>query len=253
MASAQPILESRGITKHFGGVVALNAIDLEIRAGELLALIGDNGAGKSTLVKILCGALQPDSGEILHRGEAVVFDGPLDARTRGIETVHQDLALVPALDVAANLYLGRERKYSLRLGPLSILNQREMARGAAERLRDLAISLPRVSGFRVDRLSGGQRQAIAIARAAAWATDVLFMDEPTAALGIEQSKAVLALARRLVERGSAVVLITHTLPYVMEVADRVVVLRQGRKVGDLPRAEATPEGLVSRIVGFDAA
>ena len=250
--STEPILEARGVSKHYGGVVALESIDLTIGRGELVALIGDNGAGKSTLVKVLCGAVRPDEGAILHRGTEVSFDRPLDARELGIETVHQDLALVPALDVAANLYLGRERVRRGRVGPFGILDRRAMARGAADRLRDLGISLPAAHGQRVDKLSGGQRQAIAIARAATWAKDVLFMDEPTAALGVEQSKNVLELARRLVDEGTAVVLITHTLPHVMEVADRVLVLRHGRKVGDLPRSEATPEGLVSLIVGFDA-
>jgi simple sugar transport system ATP-binding protein len=250
--SGETILETRGISKFYGGVVALDSVDLQIRQGELVALIGDNGAGKSTLVKLLCGAIRPDEGEIVHRGAEVSFDRPLDARLLGIETVHQDLALVPALDVAANLYLGRERVRRWAIGPLGLLDRRAMARDAEARLRDLGISLPAAHGQRVDRLSGGQRQAIAIARAATWASDVLFMDEPTAALGVEQSQNVLELARRLVERGTAVVLITHTLPHVMEVADRVVVLRHGRKVGDLPRSEATPEGLVSLIVGFDA-
>jgi ABC-type sugar transport system ATPase subunit len=247
-----PVLEARGLCKRYGSVLAAQSIDLEIRPGELLALIGDNGAGKSTLINMLNGARRPDEGEIYHRGENITFESPLEARLRGIETVYQDLALAPRLDVAGNLYLGRELVYKLGFLPknLSILNRRAMRRGAIERLRRLEITVADVSGP-LRHLSGGQRQAVAIARAAAWATDVLFMDEPTAALGVKQSHAVLTLARRLAEEGVAVVLITHTLPHVMEFADRVVVLRQGSKVADMPRAEATPEQLVSLIVGFD--
>jgi simple sugar transport system ATP-binding protein len=251
MGSAPVILEARNLSKHYGGVAAADSIDLEIRHGEVLALIGDNGAGKSTLVKMLCGAVRPDSGEILHRGANVVFRSPHDARMRGIETVYQDLALVPFLDVVANVYLGRELLYRLPIWSLSFLKRRAMAQGATERLRELQIDIPVVSGFPVANLSGGQRQAVAVVRAAAWATDVLFMDEPTAALGVRQSKAALRLARRLAETGVAVVLISHTLPYVMDFADRIVVLRHGRKVADLPRSEATPERLVALIVGFD--
>jgi ABC-type sugar transport system ATPase subunit len=253
--ASHPVLETRGLSKSFGAVVAVDSIDLEIYAGELLALIGDNGAGKSTLVKLLSGALRPDSGELILRGEKVSFSSPHEARMRGLETVYQDLALAQVLDVAGNLFLGRELVYRVPFLPrlLSPLNRRAMARRATERIQDLEIQLPAVSNHPVDRLSGGQRQAVAIARGAAWATEVLFMDEPTAALGGKQSTAVLTLARRLVTEGLAVVLITHTLPYVMEYADRIVVLRRGSKVADLPRAQATPEQLVSLIVGFDPA
>jgi simple sugar transport system ATP-binding protein len=244
-------LEAKGISKHYGGVKALEHVDLEIRKGELLALIGDNGAGKSTLVSILCGAARPSAGQLFHRGEPVEFDGPLDARLRGIEAVYQDLALAPFLDVASNLYLGRELVRKWPLGGLGMLNRRAMARETARRLDELGVSLPSVAGTPVRRLSGGQRQAVAVARAAAWASDVLFLDEPTASLGVQQSEAVLELCRRLVRREAAVVLITHTLPYVMDCADRIVVLRHGRKVADMPRSEATSEGLVSLIVGFD--
>jgi fructose transport system ATP-binding protein len=245
------VLEGKRLSKRYGGVVALDGVNLKIRAGELLGLIGDNGAGKSTLAGILCGAIKPDEGDILHRGERIEFNGPLDARIRGIETVYQDLALARVLDVTANLFLGRELVYPVPLGPLRFRRDRAMAREATARLLELEIVLPAVRGKAVERLSGGQRQAVAIARAAAWATDVLFMDEPTAALGVRQSAAVLNLARRLVERGTGVVLITHTLPYVMEFADRVVVLRHGRKVADLNKGQATAEGLVSLITGLD--
>lgn len=247
-----PLLEARRLTKRYGSVLAVESIDLDLFGGEVLALIGDNGAGKSTLVKLLSGALRPDEGEIRLRGEEVTFETPHEARLRGIETIHQDLAVDPALDVAGNVYLGRELVYSFLPRPIAILRRGAMARGARERLEDLEIDLPAVTGAPVASLSGGQRQAVAIARAAAWATDVLFMDEPTAHLGVNQSRATLRLARQMAERGLAIVLITHTLPHVMEYADRIVVLRHGRSVADLPRAAATPEQLVSLIVGFDS-
>jgi simple sugar transport system ATP-binding protein len=251
VTGSSPILEARQLSKRYGGVAALNSIDLEIRKGELLAVVGDNGAGKSTLLKVLCGATRPDDGEIFHRGERVVFKSPLDARRRGIETIYQDLALVPLLDVSANLYLGRELVYRVPIPGLSILKRRAMIRGAVKRLRELEINIPVVSRVPTANLSGGQRQAVAIARAAAWASDVLFMDEPTTALGVRQAEVVITLARRLANSGIAVVLITHSLPQVMELADRIVVLRHGRKVADFPRSEATPERLVALIVGFD--
>jgi fructose transport system ATP-binding protein len=250
--SGPSVLECRKLHKHFGGVVAVHEVDLQIRRGEFLAIIGDNGAGKSTLVKMLCGAIQPDGGEILYDGEPVSFTGPLDARLRGIETVHQDLALIPTMDVAQNLFLGREMVHHLRGVPLRILRRGSMIKKATDHLADLDVSVPAASGISVDRLSGGQRQGVAIARALTWASGVLIMDEPTAALGVKQSEAVLRLARRVSERGSAVILISHTLPYVLNFADRIVAMRHGRKVGDLPRSEATPEGLVSLIVGLEA-
>ena len=245
------LLEARKISKRYGPIVASDSIDLKIRAGELIALVGDNGAGKSTLVKTLSGALQPDSGEILLRGEPITFAGPHEARMKGIETVYQDLALARTLDVEGNLFLGREVRRSGLLGKLGVLNRRAMIRETDERLQKLKIDLPAVSGLPVARLSGGQRQAVAVARAAAWATEVLFMDEPTAALGVRQSQAVLELAKRIASRGTAVVLITHILPHVMEVADRVVVLRHGRNVADLSGRSVTPERLISLMVGFD--
>ncbi|HEX2196013.1 MAG TPA: ATP-binding cassette domain-containing protein [Actinomycetota bacterium] len=248
----ETLLEARGVSKNYGGVTALDRISLEIRGGEILALIGDNGAGKSTLTKVLCGAISHDDGEILHRGEPVSFSSPMDARSRGIETVYQDLALAPVLDVAANLFLGREIRKGAGFGPFKLLDNKAMAREAEDRLKELAISLPQVRGVPVRSLSGGQQQAVAVARAAAWATDVIFMDEPTAALGVRQSTAVLDLARRLAQRGTAVVLITHTLPQVMEYADRVVVLRHGKKVADLRVGDVTAEMLVSLITGLEA-
>lgn len=246
------ILECRKLYKHFGGVVAVNEVDLEVRRGELLAIIGDNGAGKSTLIKMLCGAIQPDAGEVIYEGEQMSFEGPLDARLRGIETVYQDLALIPTMDVAQNLFLGREIVTRPARLPIPFLKRRTMIKQTTDHLADLGVSVPAANGISVDRLSGGQRQGIAIARALTWASGVLIMDEPTAALGVKQSEAVLTLARRVADHGNAVILISHTLPYVMNFADRIVVLRHGQKVGDLPRSEATPEGLVALIVGLES-
>lgn len=251
MKANETILEAHQLSKRYGPVVAADSIDIQLHRGEIVALVGDNGAGKSTLVRMLSGETRPDSGEIVHRGRVVSFANPHDARARGIETVYQDLALAQNRDVAANLFLGREITYSGILRPISILNRRAMITRCSEHLRELGVVVPRVSGVPVGRLSGGQQQAIAVARAAAWARDVLFMDEPTAALGVQQSKAVLALARRVADRGVAVVLITHILPHVVEIADRVIVLRHGRQVADLPAAEVTSERLIALIVGFD--
>lgn len=251
-ATRLAVLETKGLTKYYGAVLAVDSVDLTLLGGEILALIGDNGAGKSTLVKLLSGAIQPDSGEISLRGETIVFGTPLEARIRGIETIHQDLAVDPALDVAGNVYLGREIVYPFLPRPIAVLRRRAMARAARERMKDLEIDLPAVTGTPVGKLSGGQRQAVAIARASAWATEVLFMDEPTAHLGVNQSRSTLTLARQMADHGLAVVLVTHNLPHVMEYADRIVVLRHGRKVADIPRSAATPERLVSLIVGFDA-
>jgi simple sugar transport system ATP-binding protein len=251
--SSEPILEGRGLSKHYGPVVALNNVDFAVYPGEVVALVGDNGAGKSTLVKILSGAVLPDSGTIFFSGERAAIHNPHDARARGIETVYQDLALVSARDTTANMFLGRELVYGGALRPLAIERRRAMVQFTEERLAELGIELPDVKGLPIDRLSGGQRQAVAVARATAWATKVLFMDEPTAALGVQQTEAVLELTRRVAAKGIGVVLITHIMPHVMEVADRLVVLRHGRKVADLPSAGVTTDDLVRLIVGFDPA
>ena len=246
-----PVFEGRGLSKHYGPVVALDNVDFAIHPGEVIALVGDNGAGKSTLVKILAGAVVPDEGEIYYSGERVSISNPHDARERGIETVYQDLALVPARDTAANMFLGRELQYGGALRPLCLLKRRAMVKFTEERLRDLGITIPSVTGVPVERLSGGQRQAVAVARASAWATNVLFMDEPTAALGVQQTAAVLELVKRVAAQNIGVVLITHIMPHVMDVADRLVVLRHGRVVADIPSEGVTTEELVRLIVGFD--
>jgi len=245
------VLEARGLTKRYGPIVAASALDFSIARGEVVALVGDNGAGKSTLVKMLSGVIRPDEGQILHSGKPVVFSSPQDARQRGIETIYQDLSLAPNRDVVANLYLGRELVRDGWLKPFGMLDRRRMIDASGTLLRELGAKINAITGVPVGRLSGGQQQAIAIARAAAWAKDVLFMDEPTASLGVEQSQAVLRLARKVAEKGVAVVLITHILPHVVEVADRVVVLKQGRIIADRQASETDTEQLIRLIVGFD--
>jgi simple sugar transport system ATP-binding protein len=240
-----PLLEARGIAKRYGHVQALDGASFTVLPGEVVALIGDNGAGKSTLVKILSGAMRPDSGEIQVEGEAVRFGSPLDARAHGIETVYQDLALAPDLDAAANLYLGRE----IYLVPfLRVLNRSAMRRSAIGAFADLGVELPDVSAP-VAALSGGQRQSVAVARAVVFASKVIFMDEPTAALGVVQRGRVLDNIRRVRDRGISTVLISHNMPEVLAVADRVEVLRLGRRVAVYNAAEATIDQLVGAMTG----
>ncbi len=247
-AERVPILEARGIAKRFGSVVALEGVDFEVYPGEIAALIGDNGAGKSTLIKILSGALRPDAGTIRMRGRPVEFHSPHDARVAGIETVYQDLALAPDLDVAANIFLGREIKQPGILGLLDFYNQRAMREQAAKHLRALKVNLRSIRQT-VDTLSGGQRQSVAVARAVFWGKDVVIMDEPTAALGVAQSGMVLQLMRRIRDAGTAVIFISHNMPHVWEVADRMIVLRRGRRVGTLYPQEHTMDQAVSLMTG----
>jgi simple sugar transport system ATP-binding protein len=242
---AEPLLEARGLVKHYGHVLALDSASFTAYPGEVVALIGDNGAGKSTLVKTLSGAIRPDGGEILVEGRAVQMSSPLDARRYGIETVYQDLALAPDLDAAANLHLGRE---IYRFRPLHVLNRSEMRRRAVEAFADLGVELPDVSAP-VVTLSGGQRQSVAVARAVAYASKIIFMDEPTAALGVVQRERVLDNIRRVRDRGIAVVLISHNMPEVLAVSDRVEVLRMGHRVARFTASEATVEQLVGAMTG----
>jgi simple sugar transport system ATP-binding protein len=240
-----PLLEARNLSKRYGHVRALDGANFEVFPAEVVALIGDNGAGKSTLVKILSGAIRPDDGEIRVAGQLVQLSSPLDARRYGIETVYQDLALAPDLDAAANLHLGRE----IYLVPfLRVLDRREMRRRAVSAFADLGIALPDVSAP-VGTLSGGQRQSVAVARAVAYASKVIFMDEPTAALGVVQRGRVLDNIRRVRDRGISVVLISHNMPEVLAVADRIEVLRLGRRVARFTAAEASVEQLVGAMTG----
>lgn len=248
----EPLLEARGLTKRYGQVQALQGADFTAYPGEVVALIGDNGAGKSTLVKALSGALRPDGGEILLDGRVVHLDSPLSAQRLGIETVYQDLALAPDLDAAANLHLGRELYLGGILRPLNILDRGAMRRAAREAFAELGIDLRDIS-VPVGSLSGGQRQSVAVARAVAYASKVIFMDEPTAALGVVQRGKVLDTIRRVRDRGVSVVLISHNMPEVLAVADRVEVLRLGRRVARFTAAESTVEELVGAMTGALAA
>jgi simple sugar transport system ATP-binding protein len=244
-STVTPLLEARNLVKHYGQVLALDEASFTAYPGEVTALIGDNGAGKSTLVKALSGAIRADSGEILVDGTAVTMNSPLDARRYGIETVYQDLALAPDLDAAANLHLGRE---IYRFRALHVLNKREMRRRAVAAFADLGVQLKDVTAP-VVTLSGGQRQSVAVARAVAYASKIIFMDEPTAALGVIQRERVLDNIRRVRDRGIAVVLISHNMPEVLAVSDRVEVMRMGRRVARLKGADATVEQLVGAMTG----
>jgi ABC-type sugar transport system ATPase subunit len=244
-----PALAIRGATKRFGAVTAIDRIDLDIHRGEVVALLGDNGAGKSTLIKCISGAHRFDAGRIEMDGRPVTIHSPSDARTLGIETVYQDLALFDNLKATDNFYAGRELA-----GPswlprsLRVLRRRRMAEATRDVLARLEVSLPRLDTT-IGLMSGGQRQAVAVSRAAAFASNVVILDEPTAALGLRESRGVLDLIRRLRDGGKALIVISHALDHVMEVADRAVVLRRGRKVGELPVSPEAHAQIVSLIVG----
>jgi simple sugar transport system ATP-binding protein len=242
------LLEARAIAKSYGHVRALQEADFDVRSGEVTALVGDNGAGKSTLIKILSGTVQPDEGEIRFEGRPVSIHSPLDARRLGLETVYQDLALAEDLDPAANLFLGREVMRQGLLGSLGFIDKRAMRARAARSFATLGIDLQEM-GAEVGMLSGGQRQAVAVSRAATWASRVIFMDEPTAALGVVQSERVLDLIRRIRESGKSVVLISHNLPQVFQVADRIQVLRLGRRVSVFRAEDVTMDEVVGAMTG----
>jgi simple sugar transport system ATP-binding protein len=242
------LLEVRGISKAYGHVQALRDVSMHIDAGEIVGLVGDNGAGKSTLVKIIAGAERPDQGAIVVAGEEVEFRAPLDARERGIETVYQDLALAPDLSVWANLFLGREEYVR---GPGRVvgwMNKRAMRQHTQAELARLQISIPDVD-LPVEELSGGERQAVAVARSIAWGRRLVVMDEPTASLGVEEQEKVAGLVRRLAAQQLAVLLISHNLAQVFELAQRVVVLRRGRRVAVRSIEETTREEIVGLITG----
>ena len=249
--SPTPLLEARSVSRRFGHVQALDNANFTVYPGEICALIGDNGAGKSTLVKILSGADAPDSGELLVDGEPASLSSPSAAQQRGIATVYQDLALAPELAAAQNLFLGREVLRKGVLGRLGFLDRAAMRRVATEQFAKLGIEL-RSPDVPVASLSGGQRQSIAIARAAMWASKVILMDEPAAALGVVQTARVLDLIKSVRDSGTAVVLISHNMPHVVEVADRVEVLRLGRRVATIDRADATIERLVTAMTSGTA-
>jgi ribose transport system ATP-binding protein len=245
------LLDVRGAEKSYGAVRALDGVSLSVHAGEIVALLGDNGAGKSTLVKAIGGVHRLDDGEIRVDGRPVDMRSPAEARRLGIETLHQDLALFDNLSALANFFIGRERRRPRWMGRLALLDTKAMTREWDERLAALQVRNPGAQRD-VGVLSGGQRQAIAVLRAVAFASRLVILDEPTAALGVRESRQVLDLVRRLPESGVAVVLISHNLEHVAQVADRAVVLRQGRLAGEAAPTEDNHEALVAMIVGASA-
>lgn len=249
--SVTPVLEARGLVKRYGSVTAINGADFELRPGEVLAVIGDNGAGKSSLIKTLAGAVIPDSGEILMNGSPVSFKNTRDARAAGIETVYQDLAVIPALDIASNVYLGREIKRKGISGSLfRRLDMPRMRDESSKHLQDLKIGIKSVNQA-VETLSGGQRQGVAVARAAAFGRGVIIMDEPTAALGVRESGMVIDLIRTIRDRGIPVVLISHDMPHVFEVADRIHIHRLGKRAGVVSPKNRTMSEVVALMTGAE--
>ena len=249
MAKDAPLLDLRNISKAFGSVQALTDVDFEVKSGEVMALVGDNGAGKSTLIKCVAGIITHDKGEIFFDGKLASIHGPKDAAKLGIEVVYQDLALCDNLDVVQNMFLGRERVQRLiplAVEPLSEIEMEKQALGVLESLRVTTIDSVRT---KVASLSGGQRQSVAISKAVMWNSKVVLLDEPTAALGVAQTEQVLALIAQLREQGLGVVVISHNLAEVLDVADRIVVLRLGRRAATFERGEATPDDVVAAITG----
>ena len=233
MSEHRLVMQARGLVKRYGQVTALDGADFELRAGEILAVIGDNGAGKSSLIKCLSGATIPDEGEIELDGKPIHFKSPIDARRVGIETVYQDLAVAPAMTIAENLFLGRELRREGFLGSvLGMLDKKKMLAQSIERMNELKVGI-RSMLQAVETLSGGQRQCVAVARAAAFAEHVVILDEPTAALGVKEGNMVLELIRRVRDKGLPVILISHNMPHVFEIADRIHVARLGRRAAVL--------------------
>jgi fructose transport system ATP-binding protein len=245
-----PILSAQGLVKRFGRVTALDGSDFELFPGEVLAVIGDNGAGKSSLIKCLSGAMVPDEGAIQLNGSNVHFKRPQDARAVGIETVYQTLAVAPALDIATNMFLGREPRRSGPLGSvLRMLDKPEMRRASKQALDDLGIGTLQDITQAVETLSGGQRQAVAVARAAAFGSKVIILDEPTAALGVKESGQVLQMIRDLRDKGLPIILISHNMPHVFEVADRIHIQRLGRRAAVVSPHNTTMSDAVAIMTG----
>ena len=247
---AQPILQAKGLIKRYGRVTALDNADFDLMPGEILAVIGDNGAGKSTLIKALCGAVTPDEGEIRLDGQVMNFTNPMQARNAGIETVYQNLALSPALSISDNMFLGREIR---KAGPLGswfrMLDRPAMEKRAREKLTELGLMTIQNIGQAVETLSGGQRQGVAVARAAAFGSKVVIMDEPTAALGVKESRRVLELILDVKRRGLPIILISHNMPHVFEVADRIHVHRLGKRLCIINPKEYTMSDAVAFMTG----
>ena len=248
--STEPILQARGLVKRYGRVTALDNADFDLYPGEILGVIGDNGAGKSTLIKALCGAVIPDSGEIMLARKVVNFQTPIEAREAGIETVYQDLALSPALSIADNMFLGREvRMSNVRGRFFRTLDRRKMQRIARQKLSDLGLMTIQNINQPVETLSGGQRQGVAVARAAAFGSRVVIMDEPTAALGVKESRRVLELILDVRKRGLPIVLISHNMPHVFEVCDRIHIHRLGRRLTVIDPKKQSMSDAVAMMTG----
>ena len=245
---SEPLLSIRGLTKIFGGLVAVDNVSFDVARGEVVGLLGDNGAGKSTLIKCISGVHASEEGEILFDGAPVAFASPMDARRAGIETIYQDLALANNLDVGANIFLGREVKTRRFGGLIQTLDDRHMRDQSRQTLNSLQIRFPTLTEP-IEKLSGGQRQAVAIARAVYWEARLMIMDEPTNNLGVPEQHKVLELIRTLKGRGVPVILITHVMPDAFAVTDRVVVMHRGRKVAEKTTARTSAEELVQYMVG----
>jgi fructose transport system ATP-binding protein len=247
------VMKATGLVKRYGQVTALDGADFELRAGEILAVIGDNGAGKSSLIKALSGATIPDEGRIELDGQPIHFKGPIDARRMGIETVYQDLAVAPAMTIAENLFLGRElRRPGWRGSLLRMLDKKAMLAQSVERMNELRVGIRSMTQA-VETLSGGQRQCVAVARAAAFAEHVVILDEPTAALGVKEGNMVLELIRRVRDKGLPVILISHNMPHVFEIADRIHVARLGKRCAVLNPRKISMSDTVAVMTGALAA
>ncbi|MDX1330366.1 MAG: ATP-binding cassette domain-containing protein [Burkholderiaceae bacterium] len=247
MSESTPVIAVQGLTKHYGGVKALTDAEFRLNPGEHVAIVGDNGAGKSTFVRLITGVEQPSRGDILMDGQPVAFDSPLDAREQGVETVFQNLALAEDLDVPANIFMGREIT-RLNLGPLSILNHRAMRAQSVEMLGTTGVKIQDLSEP-MRGMSGGQRQCVAIARAAGFAKKLIILDEPTAALGVQETARVEEIIRGLKARGVPLIIISHNLRQVFDLVDRIYVFRQGRIICSRLKSETTPEEIVGLITG----
>jgi fructose transport system ATP-binding protein len=248
----KPVLEARGLVKHYGQVIAMDGADFELYPGEILAVIGDNGAGKSTLIKALSGAVIPDEGQIFLNGEQVHFHSPIDARRYGIETVYQTLAVAPALNIVDNLFLGREiRKPGILGNVFRMLDKKKMLADATLYMKDLQFRIQSMQQA-VETLSGGQRQGVAVARSAAFAKNVIIMDEPTAALGVKESGMVLELIRKIRDKGLPVILISHNMPHVFEVADRIHIHRMGKRAAIVKPSDYSMSDVVAIMTGAKA-
>lgn len=244
----EPILSIQNLVKRFGGLTAVKDVSLDVWPGEVVGLVGDNGAGKSTLIKCVSGVHHPDAGHISFEGREARFSRPIEAREAGIETIYQDLALAGNLDVSANIFLGREVKQRHLFGAVHTLDEKAMRTESDSILERLGIQIPQM-GLEIEKLSGGQRQAVAIARAIYWNARLMIMDEPTNNLGVPEQRKVMALIRTLRETGVPVILISHTLPDVFAITDRIVIMHRGRKVAEMPTAETDTTEVVEYMVG----